>query len=259
MGPDTQSSRLSRRLRACSVECLLPTTPSVFSESSVYLNQQGLAVSGGTAYMSGLASICKNLNVTEYLNHACTLTDQCGCAPADFAPILALDPLLNYNTTTFKANPVAGTVSPLELDASGVTICAQNPVPAGSNCRFVVVPAEIGATTPLFVPFSGDEKGGYTQSYATTSTQTIGGSTSYTVGLSLGVGIPQGAITWSLKDQSTWTWTQSQSMGISNGSGNQINVSLQTSTASCGENVTIYEDTQYHTFAFQVPTGNSCP
>jgi hypothetical protein len=35
---------------------------------------------------------------------------------------------------------------------------------------------------------------------------------------------------------------------------------LKTSTTNCEENVTLYEDTLFHTFAFQVPTGITvCP
>jgi len=34
-----------------------------------------------------------------------------------------------------------------------------------------------------------------------------------------------------------------------------MTVTLKTTTAGCEENVNIYEDTLYHTFAFQVPTG----
>lgn len=106
--------------------------------------------------------------------------------------------------------------------------------------------------------FSGSEKASYTQAYSTNTTQTLGGSTSYTTGLSFQAGNKTGII-FSLKDQQTWTWTQMQSMGVSNGTSEQVNVNLQTSTASCGENVTFYQDTVFHTFLFEVPQSNTCP
>jgi hypothetical protein len=230
----------------------------VTTVESYLLNQQATDTSTGTVYSPGLASICKNLNVAEYQNLECTTSDQCGCTPADFAPILAQDLLLNYNTTTFTANPIGSSVSPLTLDASGATVCSQNPVPAGSDCRYVIVPAQQGSTQPMAMTFSGSEKASYTQAYSTNTTQTLGGSTSYTTGLSFQAGNKTGII-FSLKDQQTWTWTQMQSMGVSNGTSEQVNVNLQTSTASCGENVTFYQDTVFHTFLFEVPQSNTCP
>jgi len=58
-----------------------------------------------------------------------------------------------------------------------------------------------------------------------------------------------------LKTSDTWTWTDSESIGNSTTQGNTMTVTLKTTTAGCEENVNIYEDTLYHTFAFQVPTG----
>lgn len=65
------------------------------------LNQQQMYDSNTQSYyyVPGLASICKNLNVSEYQSHSCTTADQCGCQTTDWTPILAQDPLLDYSNT----------------------------------------------------------------------------------------------------------------------------------------------------------------
>jgi len=230
-----------------------PSHPSGISsvEESV-LNQQAIATSNGNTYMPGLASICKNLNVAEYQAHACTKQDQCGCTPADFAPILAQDPLLNYNTSTYTANPYPGTTDPTVLDGSGQSICEQNPIPTNADCRYIIVPFEKGSTTPQFEPLSGSQALTYQQSDTTTSTFTTGSSTSNSVSVSF----TAGPFFAQLKDQDTWTWTDMESTASTNGQGNTMSLTLKTSTAGCQENVNLFEDTVFHTFVFQVPSGN---
>jgi hypothetical protein len=200
----------------------------------------------------GLASICKNLIVAEYETLSCTQADQCGCNPTDFAPILALDPLLSY----------AGTTNPLQADGSGVSYCA-NPAQT-YNCRYVPVPVSKGSSTPMSVQISGSGCpncdpiiNSYTQTDSTTTSQTLGGSTSYSVGATLTAKFSDH---FSLGVSNTMTWAQSQSTGTSNGTSNSMAVSLSSSTYGCYEEVSVYEDTVYHTFVFQQPTGNTdCP
>jgi hypothetical protein len=44
------------------------------------------------------------------------------------------------------------------------------------------------------------------------------------------------------------------------GGTNTMSLTLNTSTAGCVENVSLYEDTLFHTYAFQIPTGIAgCP
>lgn len=50
---------------------------------------------------------------------------------------------------------------------------------------------------------------------------------------------------------------QSQSIGTASGSGNTQTVNLCSATVGCGEDIAIYEDTEYHTFVFQEPPANS--
>jgi hypothetical protein len=237
---------------------------------------------GVNAYLPGLGSICaKNTLYKEQLaadlaaeaagaNTAaqyCTQGNQCGCTPADFAVILQTNPLLNYNSTTFTASPYAGTVSPLQLDSlpttsgpgSGPTACGLNSVAPNANCRYVVVPATGTNTaetaTDAAVPTTELLEGGIqspavTLTDSTTTTKTIGGSDSYSLSINFG----GGPLVATVKTTDTWTWTDMESTGTSSGTGNSMAVTLKSTTTGCEEEVSVYEDTVYHTFAFQVPT-----
>ncbi len=235
------------------------TNPSGISTVPVSdLIPQAIATdSGGTAYMPGLGAICKNNSLyQQQLAHPtqtiCTLANQCGCAPSDFVAVLQEDPLLNYNGTTYTANPYAGTTDPLTLDESGVSVCAQNPIPAGSDCRYWIVPIDAGSTTTQFEKLSGAASFGFTQSDSTSTTHTTMQSDSNSVGVSFSAG----PVVASLKIEDTWTWTNSESNGTTNGESSSMSVLFSSSTAACDENVSIYEDLVYHTYVFQVPTGN---
>jgi hypothetical protein len=202
--------------------------------------------------LPGLAVVCAN---PTYYPSSCTLANQCGCVPSDFAPILAQDPLLKYSSTE----------SPLNADTSGATIC-ESPA-ATSSCRYVPVPSAPGSSVQQVELLSGpDETGGtrpinsFTQTDSNTTTQTLSESDAYTVGSSteesfkfLGTGI-------SIKTANQWTWTDSESTGEINGHANAMAVSLSSATVDCYQEIPIFEDTVYHTFVFSQPTGNtSCP
>jgi len=229
--------------------------------------------SGVNAYLPGLGAICANNtyyqqqlaadlaaeargtnNTTQY----CTQANQCGCTPADFVGILQTNPLLNYSSVTYTANPYAGTSSPLQANASPVTICGLNAVPTTADCRYVVVPSP-GTNTPETatenaVPMTELLEGGIqspaiTLTDSTTTAETIGGSTSLSTSFTYGGTFLLGSI----KVTDTWTWTDSESVGNSYGSANSMAVTLKSSTTACDEDVSIFEDTVYHTFVFQVP------
>jgi hypothetical protein len=247
---------------------IVPVTANVMEANSAgvstvpagLLNQQNTS----SGYLPGLASICKNLIQAEYAARTCTFPDQCGCTPADFAPILATDPLLFYNGATNPISPFPGTISPLEANTSSGTAsdanCGTLPTPnlTGSDCRYVPVPSSLGGSVqenpPLVGP--GDEPDGFQLGENQQTTQTLGGQTQLTVGSSLKVGTPA----FSMTEQNTWTWTEIQNVGTANASGYVQTVTLNSGTTGCSEYVPIFEDTLYHTFVFQeLPNpGSTC-
>ncbi len=211
----------------------------------------------GTQYSEpGLGVLCKNLNLSEYNSH-CSLTDQCGCTPADFAQIVVQDPLLRYNASTLTPNPVLESDSPLVVDGSGVDTCGGTvtnnkvTVPQGSDCRFVIVPQASGSNAPLNIPLDGQSTNTASQTYTGSNILTSGSSFSYNVGLATQVG----GIGAAMKNQQTWTWQDFQNTAVSQGASNSVQILLKTSTYDCFANIAVYEDTIYHTFAFQFPTG----
>jgi len=206
--------------------------------------------------LPGLASICKHLITAEYAAGTCTSADQCGCTPADFAPILATDPLLFYNGPTNPISPFPGTVSPLEANTSSATAsdadCGTLPTPinlTGSDCRYVPVPSSLGGSLQEdpWLSGPGDDPDGFLLGENQQTTQTLGEQTQETVGFNL----KGGTSAFSMASQDTWTWTQSQSVGTANGSGNVQTITLNSSTGGCSEYIPIFEDTVYHTFVFQ--------
>ncbi len=213
---------------------------------------------GGTLsspqYGPGLASICKNLNVQEYEAGQCTLADQCGCTPSDFAPILAQDPLVYYS----------GIQNPLNANNDDSSVCGELPgLPSGFNCRYVPVPDPDNPSIQEFETLSGpDTPGGdlihnlFQQGENRGSTITQGTQQSESAGVSVGGHSKLGGFKLSVSD--TFTWTQQQSTGTSNGSGVNLSVDLCSSTVGCGETVYVYEDTIFHTFVF-AGADNSCP
>jgi hypothetical protein len=203
--------------------------------------------------LPGLATVCAN---PTYYPDSCTLANQCGCVPSDFAPILNQDPLLNYTSTE----------SPLLADTSGATACAAPT--AADSCRYVPVPSAPGSTVQETELLAGPECTGcnppvntFTQTSSNQKTQTLSQSDSYSVGFSWDVkwNFP-GGTGISLANAQQWTWTDSESTGEINGIANSMTVTLSSSTVDCYQDIPIFEDTVYHTFVFQQPAGNtSCP
>ena len=242
---------------------MMPNASGVTTVPASVLNQQQIAGTGtGTNnfYAPGLASICKNLNKTEYSSHLCTLQDQCGCTPADFAQIVAQDALLNYNTTNFTSNPVAGSVAPTSVDVSGSTCTATNPIHTYPNyavpdCRYVIIPPPLSSssTSPYDLQLSGSNGSTGQQTISDSTILTSGLSNSYTTGITIGASTP----VYGQKVTDQWTWQNFESTGQTNGRLNQTNVQLETTTSGCQETVALYEDTIYHTLVFQTPSDPS--
>ena len=100
----------------------------------------------------------------------------------------------------------------------------------------------------------------FTQTDSTQTTETLSETTSYNVGYSwdvmwkpLGTGVD-------VRSATMFTWSNTESVGESNGTAHAMTVTLSSSTVGCFQDIPIFEDTVYHTFVFQQPTGNSsCP
>ncbi len=223
------------------------TVPQTWLNPQTYTDPD----TGQLVTLPGLAAICKNLNVDEYKAGQCTLADQCGCTPTDFAPILAQDALLYYN----------GSQNPLDANNSPPSVCGTLPTPAGSDCRYVPVPEVTGSTVQEVKPLSGPDSSNsnyscdsFQQGENTNTVNTLGGSSSQSVGVS----VTAGAFGFHLTVANTWTWTQQQSTGTANGTGVTQQVNLCSNTTGCGEQIPIFEDTLYHTFVF-MGGSSSCP
>lgn len=172
--------------------------------------------------LPGLSNICANPNA---------------CVASDFTAIVNSDPIINMSPTT---NPTT--------------------VNSANNTRFV----EVDSSEPLSGPgCQGCAPVGnpFTASDSNQTTDTWTGGYSYSEGFSNGGSLNFfgfGGITATNTD--TFTWSYSESVGEMNGQMHQMAVNLESSTLDCSEDVAVFEDTMFHTFAFQQPAGNaSCP
>lgn len=201
--------------------------------------------------LPGLSEVCANpLPPSE-----CTQANQCGCRPADFANILARDPLLSYGSTE----------SPLNADGSGATACGELPTPATDlDCRYLPVPAQSGSDIQLTESLVGPSCTGcnapgnsFSLTDSNMATQTYSTSFSWGVSYSWKAGVGNIA-SWSAGN--SFEWTNSESSGAINGHANSMSDTLKSSTVDCVQQIPIFYDTVYHTFVFQQPSGDSsCP
>jgi hypothetical protein len=226
-------------------QALSANAQGVTTVPAAILNQQLL----NGQHLPGLGHICAN---HPYYPNSCTLANQCGCTPADFAGILATDPLLKYTPTE----------SPLNANTSPASQCT-NPL-ATASCRYV--PIMLTTTEQVTALLSGpDEVGGnipvnmFTQSDATQTAVTLSETQGYSVSFAWDASLDIPGFKSDLRQQNMFTWTSTESLGETNGSAHSMAVSLSSSTVGCYENIYIFEDIVYHTYVFQQPTGNSCP
>lgn len=205
-------------------------------------------------YLPGLASICANLNTSEYNSFTCTQGDQCGCQPSDFTEILAEDAILGYGPTD----------NPLGADTSGATTCGQLPsTSSSSKCRYLPVPTSTGSSTQLTELLAGPScqtcntpVNSVTLSDSTMATQTYNESFSYGVEYSWKANLTVAG--WG--GGVSFKWTDNESSGQLNGHANTMNGTFSSNTVDCYEDIPIFYDTLYHTYVFWQPSGNSsCP
>jgi hypothetical protein len=245
------------------------------------LEPQQIEGNGDTpTFMPGLAAVCSNqtlyqeqlaydiANPTKANGNSggtqyCTQANQCGCTFADFAPIVQQDALLGYTCqknssgviTSCAGSQYSQTTDPTTLDGSGKATCEKNPIPQGSDCRYVMVPAASGSTAPFQAELEEGVPYNHSVTDSNTSTLTRGGSQSQVTGETGGFSTPF----FKLSSSNSWTWTNSESTGTTTGSANSMNLNLQTNTTSCSEWVSLFEDTIYHTFVFQTLGSVGCP
>jgi hypothetical protein len=189
----------------------------------------------GGQVLPGLASICKNQ--TYYPNN-CSAAPACGCVASDFTNIVNQDPLLNFTPTQ----------NPTSLNTS-------------TSTRFVLVdeaellqgPACSGCNVDPNTFTANDSN---VAAYSSTS------GASVTMGYVSSVSLGLGKLGFSIQETNTQTFTSTMTESAGNvyGETHQAQVILLSSTIDCSENVAVFEDTVFHTFAFQQPAGNnSCP
>jgi hypothetical protein len=172
--------------------------------------------------LPGLSSICANPNA---------------CVASDFTAIVQSDPLVGFSPTQ---NPTS--------------------VNGANNTRFVEIYSAELLSGP---PYQGADpvSNSFTASDSTQTTDTWTGGYSYTTGFSIGGNLNFlgfGGI--SATNTTTFTWSYSESVGDTDGQTHEMNINLESTTVGCSEDIAVFEDTMFHTFAFQQPTGNtSCP
>jgi len=230
-------------------------TAEVMQNNTVPANilQLQYDVETGVSDLPGLASICANQS--QYVNN-CLKGSPCGCVASDFAPILALDPLLSYSTNQ----------NPMGADTSGVAACSLGTITPADKCRYVQVPTAPGSTIQVTALLQGPDCAGcnqtpntFTQTDQAQETQTFSESIAETVASSVKVSLPSNGP--SLESQTKWTWTNSESVGEINGYANSMSITLLSSTVDCYMQIPVFEDTMFHTFVMYQPSseGNSCP
>lgn len=172
--------------------------------------------------LPGLSSICANPSA---------------CVAGDFTAIVQADPLVSFSPTE---NPTS--------------------VNGTNNTRFVEVYSSELLSGPAYQ--GADPVGNsWMASDSSQTSDTWTGGYSYTTGFSEGGSLNFlgfGGIT--ATNTTTFTWSYSESVGDTNGQTHQMLINLESTTVGCSEDIAVFEDTVFHTFAFQQPTGNtSCP
>ena len=248
--PDLTQPIVAQVLMASSTNGGLTTVPVSILEPQV------VEQNGKSETLPGLASICANpLPASQG-----TFENQYGCVPSDFTPILDADPIRNLTSTK----------SPMTVNTDSLSTCT-NPS-STAKCRFVPImmlgsndePTDVQVNVKLDGPQCATcdpTPDSFTETDANQTTTALSESYSFSVGFSW-------SAMWTIlgsgpkfQDSDTWTWAYTEGSGETNSTAHTMQVNLQSDTVGCGDpGVTVYEDTVFHTFAFQQTPGNTtCP
>jgi hypothetical protein len=165
----------------------------------------------------------KNVCAKPLADNACTQANACGCVASDFAQITPLDALLANSTVNPEAYNSARFEYVTTLTLEG---------PACATCDPVT------NTT--------------TVTDSDLATESTGGSYTYSVGYSAGSSVsdPLGIVSVSDTFTQSFSYTNTFSFGQSNGTSHSETVTLGTSGVGCYQNYDVYQDAEFHTFAY---------
>lgn len=176
-------------------------------------------------------------------------TNGCGCQASDFTAIVQTDPFFDPAVLAKYSNPNVTDVNSVDPD----------------NARFVqVVDAN---KQSVLLTLSGSQS---IQSETITDTHNTSFAYTHTVDRKVGVSYGYSsnapsdspdAFSWNASYGANIEWSSSKTVGSSTSNAHSQTVTLGTSTSSCYENVAVYEDTVFHTYAFQSTSNasNPCP
>lgn len=206
------------------------------------------------AVVPGLLKFCANRIPENQCTVQRAAQDGCGCQPSDFIPIVQTDPFFDPAVLTHTPTPGVADVN------------AQDP----DNARFV--PVLNTAHNPLLLTLAGPGTGStssQTETIVDTSntSQTFSHTVTKQVGITFGfsANTPSAQQTPSAfkfnASNDTISWSQTKSVGNTSSHSHSQTVTLGTNTPACFENIAVYEDTVFHTFAFQSTSNlqNPCP
>lgn len=205
------------------------------------------------AIVPGLLKLCANRIPENQCTVQQAATNGCGCQASDFTAVIQSDPFFDPAVLATNPNPGVADVNALDPD----------------NARFVPVLDVNGASLLLTLAGPGS---GSTSTQTETVTDTHNTSKTYTHTITKQIGVTFGfstnapkddptAFTWNLSSGNNITWSDTKSSGTTSSNAHSQTVTLGTNNPACFTNIAVYEDTDFHTFAFQSTSNlqNPCP
>lgn len=201
----------------------------------------------------GLLKLCANRISENQCTTAQVAANGCGCQASDFAAIVQQDPFFDPAVLARTSTPGIADVNAVDPDSA----------------RFVQVVDT--NNNPLLMTLAGPGSGS-TSTQTENITDTNNTSNTYTHTVTKTVGVTFGystnapkddpsAFTWNVSLGNNLSWSQSKSIGNTSSNAHSQTVTLGTTTPSCYTNIAVYEDTAFHTYAFQSTSNvqNPCP